>query len=447
MNIHSRLTSMASAVALALVPTLVTALAAMLAPPTAAAADLDGSPYLLGDWNGQRSRLAEKGVTFRLGYVSEIAANTSGGSDKKIRNSDQWLFGSTLDLGKLWGWQGARFRVDITNRNGHNLSSDAGLGTFQQVQEVYGRGQTWRLTNFYLQQALLDDRLRLKFGRMPIGSDFAGFSCDFQNLTFCGSQPGNLVGSYWGNWPVSVWAGVARLNTSAHTYLAGGVYQVNPAYVDDDHAVHQGLYPNNPRGTTGALVPVEFGWLPSVKGLPGSYKVGVWYNTSDSADLMLDQDRRPLGTTDVGALQRSGAYGGYINFQQQVTGTAGGRGVTVFLNASQADKFTAATDSQVALGMERKGVGTRARDMVGLAVGATHGNGRYAGYQRNHNRIYPNATVVVSDGYEVAAEAFYSWSPLPSLSVRPNLQFIKHPGGSAQNADAVVLGLKTLVAF
>ena len=127
--------------------------------------------------------------------------------------------------------------------------------------------------------------------------------------------------------------------------------------------------------------------------------------------------------------------------------TAGGRGVSVFLNASQADKFTAATDSQVALGMEVKGVGTRTRDMVGLAVGATHGNGRYAGYQRNHNRIYPNATVVVSDGYEVAAEVFYSWSPLPSLSVRPNLQFIKHPGGSAQNADAVVLGLKTLVAF
>ncbi|RYE99689.1 MAG: porin, partial [Oxalobacteraceae bacterium] len=214
-----------------------------------------------------------------------------------------------------------------------------------------------------------------------------------------------------------------------------------------DHAVHQGLYPNNPRGTTGALVPVEFGWLPSVKGLPGSYKFGVWYNTSDSADLMLDLDRRPLGTTDVGALQRSGAYGGYINFQQQVTGTAGGRGITVFLNASQADKFTAATDSQVALGMERKGVGERARDMVGLAVGATHGNGRYAGYQRQHNRIYPNATLVVSDGYEVAAEVFYSWSPLPSLSVRPNLQFIKHPGGSAQNADAVVLGLKTLVAF
>jgi len=441
MNSNSRTTLMASAIAIAI--------SAMLAPQLASAAGPDGSPYLLGDWNGQRTRLAEQGVTFNLGYVSEVAGNTSGGTDEKTRNSDQWLFGSELDLDKLWGWKGGKFHIDITNRNGHNLSSDAGLGTFQQVQEVYGRGQTWRLTNFYLQQSLLDGRLALKFGRLAIGGDFAAFSCDFQNLTFCGAQPGNLVGSYWGNWPVSVWGGLAKWNTTAQSYLQAGVYQVNPAYFDDGHNVRQGLYPNNPHGTTGALVPVEFGWLPAaaLHGLPGSYKVGVWYNTSDSADLLLDQDRQPLGTTGVGALQRSGAYGGYINFRQQVSGVAGGKGATVFLNASQADKFTAATDSQVALGMEYKGVFDRPRDVVGLAVGATHGNGRYASYQRTHNRLHPDAQTVVNDGYEVAAEVFYSWSPLPSLNIRPNLQFVKHPGGTTQNADAVVLGLKTVVAF
>ena len=29
--------------------------------------------------------------------------------------------------------------------------------------------------------------------RLTVGEDFASFSCDFQNLTFCGAQPGNLV--------------------------------------------------------------------------------------------------------------------------------------------------------------------------------------------------------------------------------------------------------------
>jgi porin len=413
---------------------------AFAAPSIAFAAD---TPYLLGDWNGARTRLADEGVTFNLGYGSQIAHNTSGGTDNLTRYSDQWVLGTELNLQKLWGWQGGKFNITVTDRNGKDLSTDAGLGTFQQVQEVYGRGQTWRLTNFFLGQTLMDGRLNLKVGRMNIGSDFAAFSCDFQNLTFCGSQPGNIVGSYWANWPVSVWAGVAKFNTTKETYVQLGVYQVNPSYVDDSYNVHKGLYPNFPDGTTGALIPLEFGFTPAngFHGLPGSYKVGAWYNTSDSADLMLDQNRQPLGSTSVGALQRDGAYGAYINFSQQVTGVAGGKGATVFLNASQADKFTAATDSQVAVGLSYQGAFDRPADTIGVALGTTHGNGRRANAQR------VAGSAVVNDGYEVAAEVFYGWTPLKSVTIRPNLQFIKHPGGTSQNDDAVVLGLKTSIAF
>lgn len=423
------------------------ACAIALLATTAGAAD---APYLLGDWNGARTRLVDEGITFNFGYASEIAHNTNGGTDNLTRYSDQWLLGGELDLQKLWGWQGGKFNVAITNRNGKDLSSEAQLGTFQQVQEVYGRGQTWRLTNFFLSQSLLDGRLQLKVGRMGIGADFAAFTCEFQNLTFCGSQPGNLVGSYWANWPVSVWAGVAKLNTSKETYVQLGAYQVNPHYVDDSYNVHKGLYPNFPRGTTGALIPLELGWTPAAvsafHGLPGSYKVGAWYNTSDSADLMLDQNRQPLGSTSVGALQRDGAYGAYINFQQQVSGIAGGTGATVFLNATQADKFTAATDSQVAAGVQYKGAFDQPRDVIGVALGTTHGNGRRGNAQRFLNSLN-GAQTVVNDGYEVAAEVYYGWSPVPAVMIRPNVQYIVHPGGTGQNDNALVLGLKTSIAF
>lgn len=416
---------------------------ALLAPSLSFAAETAETPYLLGDWNGERTRLAEQGVTFNLGYGSQIAHNTSGGRDRLTRYADQWVIGAQFDLDKLWGWQGATLVANITDRNGKDLSTDAGLGTFQQVQEVYGRGQTWRLTSLYLAQSLLDGRLLLKGGRLNIGSDFAAFSCDFQNLTFCGSQPGNLVGSYWANWPVSVWAGVARLNTSKESYAQLGVYQVNPRYVDDAYNVRKGLYPNFPDGTTGALIPFEFGYTPTAAfhGLPGSYKVGAWYNTSDSADLMQGADRQPLGTTSVGALQRDGAYGAYLNFQQQVSGVAGESGATVFLNVSQADKFTAATDRQVAFGLEYKGAFDRPADVIGVALGATHGNGRRANAQRLAN------SSVVNGGEEVAAEVFYGWSPMKAIVIRPNLQYIVHPGGTTQNDNAVVLGLKTSIAF
>ena len=439
MNIILRHARLAAAIGIALSSFAVPAFAA------------DGNQYLLGDWNGARTRLADEGVTFDLGYTSEIAHNTSGGRDNLTRYSDQWAFGANVDMDKLWGWKGSKFVVNITDRNGRDLGTDAGLGTFQQVQEVYGRGQTWRLTNFYWSQALMDGRLNVKAGRMGMGGDFASFSCDFMNLTFCGSQPGNIVGGYWANWPVSQWGAVAKYNTTQETYVQLGVYQVNPTYLSDDYASHRGLFPNNPHGTTGALIPFEFGYTPTAvgmfHGLPGSYKVGAWYNTSNSADLRLDANYQPLGTTSVGALQHDGAYGGYINFSQQVSGVAGGAGATVFLNASQADKFTAATDSQVAFGMQYKGIFDRADDVLGVALGTTHGNGRRGDAQRAYNALHPGAPEVVNDGYEVAAEMYYGWTPIKSITLRPNIEYVVHPGGTSQNDNVLVVGLKSSVSF
>ncbi|KLD63304.1 carbohydrate porin, partial [Luteibacter rhizovicinus] len=77
----------------------------------------------------------------------------------------------------------AKFTVVVTDRNGRNLGADANIGNNQLIQEVYGRGQTWHLTIFALEQKFLDDRLTLKLGRLPVGEDVNQFSCDFQNLT------------------------------------------------------------------------------------------------------------------------------------------------------------------------------------------------------------------------------------------------------------------------
>ena len=117
--------------------------------------------------------------------------------------------------------------------------------------------------------------------------DFASFSCDFQNLTFCGSQPGNLVGSYWVNWPTSQWATRLKGQHVGTDLSAGRRHQVNPKYVDDGYARRHGLSLDNPGGTTGALIPLEFGVLPSWNGLPGS-QFGAWYNTSQGKDLYQD---------------------------------------------------------------------------------------------------------------------------------------------------------------
>lgn len=409
--------------------------------------DISSSPYLLGDWGGLRTRLAEQGASFNIGYVSELAHNFSGGTDRLTRYTDQWAFGTTLDLHKLWGWQGGTFQFTMTDRNGRNLGADANIGNNMLIQEVFGRGQTWHLTQLWVNQKLLEDRLELKLGRLTVGEDFFSFSCDFQNLSFCGAQPGNLVGSYWLNWPTSVWAARLKYHTSQETYVQTGVYQVNPNYVDDSWARHNGWKPNNPSGTTGALIPLEVGWLPTWQGRLGSYKFGGWYNTSDGDDLYLDVNHNPRGVTGLDPLKRSGQYGVYLSFQQQVTGTDGGRGATVFLNFSHADRNTAQLDHQITMGVQYKGpFASRLQDSIGFAIGATHNNGRFADFVRQNN-ARTGQNVVAGNGYEYVTELYYSWSPVRSISLRPNLQYILHPGGTSINSNAFVIGLKSSVTF
>jgi porin len=73
-----------------------------------------------------------------------------------LRNADQFAFGVTLDTDKLVGLKGGKFQITITDRNGQNLSADANLGTLMQVQEIYGRGNTFRWTQFWYQQLFFE---------------------------------------------------------------------------------------------------------------------------------------------------------------------------------------------------------------------------------------------------------------------------------------------------
>jgi porin len=425
----------------------ITSLCLLLAVAGAGSAHASDSPYLFGDWHGERTRLADKGIDFNFGYTSEIGHNFSGGSRHLTRYTDQWSAGANFDLDKLWGWKGGVFQIMVTDRNGRNLAADAQLPVYQAVQEVYGRGQTWHLTVFALDQKFFDGKLEWSIGRLPVGADFDSFSCDFQNMTFCGSPPGNIVGDYWVNWPTSQWATWLKLNTTDQTYVKLGAYQLNPRYIDDEWARANGWKANFPGGTTGALIPLEFGWTPTVNGLPGSYKFGGWYNNAGGSDLYYDINRQPIALTGEAALQDTSRYGGYLGLQQQVSGTPNGNGITVFANATMTDAQTSPTDRQFALGAEYKGPFNRANDMIGFAFGATHGSSRLASYQRLYNQLNPGAGVPVQSGYEYVAELFYNWAPLPSINLRPNLQYVIHPGGTSQNSNVFVLGLKTVIAF
>ena len=392
------------------------------------------------DWDDLRAMLRDLGVDFRIGYVSESATNVQGGPEELWRYTDQWTFSTKFDLQKLLGLNHAQFDFVITDRNGRDLSSDANLQTLQLVQEVYGRGQTWRWTEFWYDQSYLDGRIDWKVGRMPEGDDFGSFSCEFQNLTFCGSMPGNIVGSYWYNWPVSQWATRLKVAISGFGYAQIGAYEVDPSYLLTRYALDFG----SPPGATGALLPLEIGWLPTVGGLAGSYKFGGWYSTTSAADVVDNIAGQPLALVGGQPLMRHGQYGAYINFQQRLTdpsGAASQRGLSLFMNAAYADHRTSTLDSQFAVGILYKGpFPSRVGDELGFALGETHVNPRIAAVERLQNDAGQAAVNV--QGTEYVGEIFYNVHAVGWLDLRPNLQYVVQPGGIAHNASDLIAGLK-----
>ena len=401
------------------------------------------SEDLFLDWDDLRGLLREQGIDFRVGYVSETATNPQGGREQLWRYTDQWTFSTQLDLQKLFGLSQAQFAVVITDRNGKNLSGDAELQSLQQVQEVYGRGQTWRWTEFYFDQKYADGLLDWKIGRLPEGDDFAAFSCEFMNLTFCGSQPGNLVGSYWYNWPVSQWATRLKANIKGFGYVQVGAYEINPSYLLTRYALDLG----SPPGATGVLAPFEIAWLPTFGKLAGSYKFGGWYNSSTAPDVVENTLGQPLAIDGGHPLMRHGQYGAYINFLQRLL-TLGGadskRGLSVFLNATYADRRTSTLDSQVALGMLYTGpFESRPGDEIGVGVGETHVNSRVADLERQENADGFGPVGVQTS--EWVGEIFYNVHVFGWLDLRPNVQYVDQPGGVARNTNDVILGLKLAI--
>ena len=404
----------------------------------------DPAPFsdtLTGDWGGWRSRLLSDGFNFEMGYVSETAANVQGGTKTGVRYTDQWSFGVTLDLNKLLDLHDAQFQFTVTDRNGRNLSSDAHLGSLQQVQEVFGRGQTWRITQLWYEQAYFDRLLDLKIGRLTVGEDSATFSCDFMNLTFCGAQPGNLVGNYWFNWPVSQWAGRLKAQIPGFGYAQIAAYEVNPAFLTRGKAFDFG----DPPGATGVLLPIEIGWLPTFGDgkLAGSYKFGVWYNTSNTPDVFENTHGQALAIAGGTPRGRDGAYGAYISFVQKLTTpsiTEPDKGLSGFLNATFADRRTATLDSQIAIGIKYTGMfDFRPNDDIALAFGRTHVNSRVVLGEQLQNGAGLGAVPV--QGSEYPIELYYTVHATNWLNLRPNIQYIHHPGGISQTDD-VILGLK-----
>jgi len=424
-------------------------MAALLASSAALANDTDFQPGLTGDWNGARTDLKNEGWQFQVKGTFEGAWNPSGGDHQSATGANELDFEALADLGKLIGDDGGSIEANITKRFGANLVNTADLNTLMQPQEIWGRGNLWRLSQLSFEQKMFDKKISIEFGRMNPDSDFDVIPCNFQNLTFCGSTPGNVDGDYWFNHPVSQWGARLKGNISDTVDLAVGIYQINPKNLA--HGFNFDF-----SGGNGELIPFELEWKPSLAGLPGDYQIGGWHSSSEAPDVFYDVNRDPAAVTGLPSLMDHGRDGFFLDARQQITGEAPpkdapagsyGKGLTLFLKYLQSDRRTSLLDKQFAVGATYKGaLASRPDDEIALAFGTTHVNGRVADGEEAYNAagLLPPQFVQHT---EYTTELDYRAIVAKGAELSPNVQYIVDPGGVSARKDIVVLGLKAVLTL
>ena len=428
------------------------AAAALVLSANAMAADAFSadSKWMTGDWGGERTKLIEQGIDIKADYVGEMGANLHGGynDDKTGRYSDQFGLGVALDLQKLWGWDNTQAKIQLTNRNGQNISNDRigdpRAGTLSSSMEVYGRGHMVRLTQFWIQHQMFDNKLDVKLGYFGEGEDFNTFPCDFQNLSFCGSQVGNYVNT-WYNWPVSQAAIRVKYNITPELYAQIGAYNQNPSQLE-----HGNGFKLSGSGTKGTILPVELVWSPKVNDLPGEYRVGYYKSTAPADDVKVN-----ITNDGEDYRVRDSKHGYWFVVQQQLTSHNGdaARGLHIAANATFHDKATNIVDNYQSLMFVYKGpFDARPKDDIGIGAARIHVNDDV---KKSAELI--NASIGATDysdplytplrNTEYNYELNYGFHVTNWLTVRPNLQYITHPGGVDQVDNALVAGLKIQSTF
>ena len=434
------------------------AIAAMMLAGSVHAADAfsSDSEWMTGDWGGERTKLIEQGIDIKMDYVGEVGGNLHGGfnDDKTARYADQFGLGVALDLQKLWGWDNTQAKIQFTNRNGYNISNDRvgdpRVGTLSSSQEVYGRGHMVRLTQLWIKHQFFDNKLDIKAGYFGEGEDFNTFPCEFQNLAFCGSQVGNWATNIWYNWPVSQAAIRVKYNINDELYAQIGAYNQNPSQLE-----HGNGFKLSGSGTKGTVLPVELVWSPNPNGLPGEYRVGYYKSTADADDVREDVNGFDAATTGDAYRTHSSKHGYWFVAQQQLTSHNGdkSRGLNIAANATFHDKDTNFIDNYQSVMFVYKGpFDARPKDDVGIGAARIHVNNdvkKNAELLNVANGVsdYDNPVFSPIRETEYNYEINYGFHVTNWLTVRPNLQYITHPGGVDEVDNALVAGLKIQSTF
>ena len=259
-------------------------------------------------WNDPvRASFARSGINYGVNYTGEYYNVTSGGISQGSSFNGLVETYADIDLDRLLGWKGATFHVNAFYLHGEGPTAKH-VGNIFAVSNLEGL-ETFRLDELWFEQALLDDKLKIKLGALAADTEF--FISDtagaFLNGTFgwAGIVASDMVQG-GPAYPLTSMGARVQFDPTENMSLLAAIYNGSPAnpFAEDPQA-------DNRHGTDfrfgdSALLIVEGQFRYDV-GLPGVVKIGGWKQFND--DVYVDQ------LTDAPV---DGSHGLYAIVDQQI---------------------------------------------------------------------------------------------------------------------------------
>lgn len=346
-----------------------------------------------------------EGIDWGVTYTGE-GIRLMGGED----NTDKNLYLSNIDLQAEFSsesmnlWKGGTGFIYVLSNSGDDPSSL--IGDAQVTSNIEANNST-RLYEIWYNQVFNDDKMELLFGVHDLNSEFYGNNAAglFNNSSF-GIGP-NLSG----NAPVGIFNVAAlgarlRYTPSEHFNVAGAVYDGDPG----DPDVNTNGFGVSWTGDEGLMTIAEAQFSPGEEAGDNVYRIGGWYHSAEFEDM------------NDSNLMRRGNYGVYFSVDRKLSSKH-----CVFVHGGIAPGDRSAVPSYVGFGLNTTNlISSRKDDVFGLGVAIAN---------------------LEQMGTEVVIEGTWQAQINDHIGLKPDLQYVISPGGSATSKNSMVFSLRTEVGF
>ena len=421
---------------------------------------------LLGDPGGVRTALASLGVSFGINEQAELLGNPTGGVRQGAIYEGLLTMSVGLDTEKAFGLPGGIVNASAYQVQGRGLSRndlDSNLSTISSIEALRGT----LLFELWYQQSLLGGRLSIRVGQLAADQEFmiSQYGGLFLNETFGWSDfPSANLPSGGPAYPLATPGARVRYLPRDDLAVLVAVFNGDPTGPGTGFPQARDASGTDFRTSDGALVIGEVQYTidggDNAHGLPGTYKLGAWYNTENFVDQRRGASGRslanPTGFTAVIGAHRRGDWSFYGIADQLVWREKGTKdqGIGAFVRAMGGPGDRNLVNFYVDAGATWKGaIPGRDADTAGVGVALA--------------RISDTAAKLDSDiafytgqpypirRFEALLELTYQAQIAPWWQVQPDAQYVFNPNGGVPDprnprkrvGDAAVFGVRTNVTF